>query len=212
MALGLDVQNSDDALIVRHENKQLGVIREDSLSLDSEALNALGAVLPPISSEQGRAFDKALSELERDQIAIHEAGHAVAAYELGLRVCYARLDEVSEVQLCSECDVDSLDYADELKVIALQKYYAAGAAAERIIYGTNRPHGIAKDRRDVNVMETLLIEYQTGTLTEEVDVFEERVSQVQSLLRKQQIAAIANELNRTGFLTREELESTLQVR
>src|SRR4029450_1257726 len=137
-ALGLTGKQDDDRTLVLFGDSIISVVAGDELSLNTQVIRSIAKSMPPVTPEQGRAFDRILSRLERDSIAVHEAGHVVAAHSLGFKICFARLGEVSEVQLCRDNDMDSLDYNDVGTVEDFQEYVAAGAAAELLVFGRYR--------------------------------------------------------------------------
>ena len=118
-----------------------------------------------------------------------------------------RIGDEAGAQLCEEDHPDSLHYDDLSKVEDLQQFFAAGAAAEEIVFGTYRPHGTRKDGPVVNAMEELKVQAETGTAPENVDVFDEYVQRVRQWLPKDKVRAVKDALLEKGFLDREALQS-----
>jgi len=208
-ALGFDIRRQPSGAFVTYQDYVVATIVGDKLIPESLVMDQLAETIPVVTQEQGEAFDRALSKLEREEIAVHEAGHVVAAHARGLSLCYARIGEVSEVQLCASDDPDALD-DDDPKVERFQEYYAAGAAGERVIFGRYRLHGSKKDRCDVNVRETLKIQAKTGRAPDNIDVFDQYVDRVEARLSKEMVLAVATALKKKGFLGRDEILATLE--
>ena len=211
-ALGFNVQPETSGASIWHNRILVAEVNDNEFKLRYAALDQLDGSMPVVTPEQGQAFDRALVKIEWDQVAIHEAGHVVAAHKLGLTICFARLGAESAMQLCADDDVDSLTYTeDEVeKVERLQQAYAAGAAGERVVFGVYRPHGVCKDRRDVNEMETLKVQGQTGNAEGTSDVFDDYVQRVERQLSIGELLAVASALKEKRFLSRQELQSVLQ--
>lgn len=79
--------------------------------------------------------------------AVHEAGHAVAACGLGILFDTVRIIYNVEVDLVN----NPIDYPEQATDEELPKYllgYAAGAAAEDVVFGVRREWGCAQDRQN----------------------------------------------------------------
>jgi len=101
--LGFSLRESHDQTLVLVGDVTVAVVQGDELSIQPEAAAAVAKWMPPVTPEQGHNFNRVLSRLERDVIAVHEAGHVVAAHAFGFKVCFARLGEASqEVQVCED--------------------------------------------------------------------------------------------------------------
>jgi hypothetical protein len=213
-ALGFSVQREPSGALVKCADLTMAMVVADVLTPDTAAMERAEHAMPPVTPEQEQAFNKALWKLEREKIAVHEAGHAVAARVLGLNLCYVTICGGGETQFCIKDSVDNLTYdIDEAeKVERLQEAYAAGAAAERLVFRGYRPHGSCKDSRDVKDMEELKAQSQPGTLANP-NVFAKFVAQAEQRLSSEearaQIMAVARGLKEKGFLSRENVESLL---
>lgn len=210
-ALGFQVGNQPDGCLVQHEGLIVATISGDRLVIDSAGIARLAGPLPALTVEQGKALNRALLSIEFENIALHEAGHAVYASRHGLDFCYVRIGEQSELHLCADSPHHDLDYSDDGLVEDFQEMWAAGAAAETIVVGGYRPYGPADDRVWVNVMEIMKIQQRTGTAPPHtIDVFDEFVRRAEQQLNRDDLVKVADALKQRRFLSYSEVESILE--
>jgi len=210
-ALGFSVQPTSDGILIEFGGASVARIQDGCLSVDMGVANQLNSGMPAPTREQEETFNLVLVKLERNEIAVHEAGHAIAAHVLGLKCTFVRIDPEGEMKLCADDDADSFDESDDEKSEAMQEVYAAGAAAEELLFGKYRRHGMGMDARDVNVMEIMKIQAETGQPPEQCDVFDQYLRRVKARLVKAQVIAVANALKEKGSLSGEEVESILRA-
>lgn len=124
-ALGFRVRDEPSRALVLCGSVTVAEIAGDTFALDLAAIDTVGR-LPDVTPQRAVAFSRCLAKLERQKNAVHEAGHAIAACELGLKFRRVRLEDIGEVELAE--DPSRLDYSDTKKVEATEQFYAAGAA------------------------------------------------------------------------------------
>jgi len=209
-ALGFKISTSPHTYFVSYNGTTVATITGEAIQIISIAADGLAKTMPPVTSEQGGAFDKVLSRLDRNKIAVHEAGHAVAAFHSNLDINFVQLGEVSEMELCCDCGMDSLNYGDQEEVEVLQKVWAAGAAAEQIIFGAYRPYSLVKDRRDIDIMEKIKLDRAGKDFQKDIDVFDEYFDRAIETLKSNEIEAVANVLKEKSRLSGPEVEAILR--
>lgn len=142
----------------------------------------------------------------RLRILYHEAGHAVMA------VCHNIPFEsvVIESGGCGEVDIrlGPLDEAieDQLvsKIIQWQEMYAAGAAAEMLVYGD---HHETLSRRDKELYGQLQARFRPGKPPR----WEEDVNHARRVLKRCDIETVGNALNERNKLSEEEVWKLLSL-
>jgi hypothetical protein len=84
---------------------------------------------------------------EQWRIACHEAGHVVAAVRLKIPLSHVELgeDDCGEVSVAFSPIDDPERRLSQDEISHWQQFYAAGAAAERLLFGTYREHGVRVD-------------------------------------------------------------------
>jgi hypothetical protein len=160
-----------------------------------------------------------MDEMTR-KVAIHEAGHVVVAWKHGWsveRVWLAEdvLNDNSEVKLADEYEPDYVlgsVYSDTETVEKYQTYYAAGAAAEKLIEGDYRPPAMIGDWSVIKMMEELKRSHADAEMDADFDanaIFETYVERASRLLERHvlQIETISQALAQQRSLSGERLHA-----
>lgn len=167
-------------------------------------------------------MDPNYTEQEKRRVAIHEAGHAVAAWTMNA-LCYVRIGRVDECQLCGQWlqlvnDFVTEDYVTNDEAVKdRQFFFAAGAAAETLVFKDYNVHGVSNgtgnDRDQVNEYEGRLLDAQTGNCPDDLNVFDEWVHRAQKRIAryKRPIEAVADGLLKREFLSRKEVENIMEA-
>ncbi len=151
-------------------------------------------------------WESASADLKRE-IAVHEAGHAVAARELDVALAYVRIGDGPELKLTREWDEDYFFMMDVGRDQQLQMVFAGGAGAEVIVFGAYGSAGITDDRRIVNQIEELNRQDDDDWAGE--DVFDVYVARVARILSREKIFVVSDALMEKSYLTGGEVENVL---
>ena len=83
------------------EGRHLASIRNNRLVVNEVELEALSLDLEPLNTQRKIELNRIYFRLNADRVAIHEAGHGVAALLKQVDFCYIRVGMEHEIQLCS---------------------------------------------------------------------------------------------------------------
>lgn len=184
------------------------------IELNADGITQVAPILSPLTDELCEKLAPLVHRIDLDAIAVHEAGHAVAAHELNRQFCYVRLSVTdNELAWCKEDGPDALDYSGDPKgVIEVQTVLAAGVAAEKLLFGWHREDGCKQDRVDIQGIEILKRDrYGDGDETEVgTDVLDEYVPLANAILTPDKVRAVADALKEKSFLSRVEIEDILE--
>lgn len=119
-ALGFVVRDGD----VFYKTAPVARIADGQLSLNPKVSGRLRNELKPLNQHQSDTFTPAWFRFARYRMAVHEAGHAIAAIKFGFGVDLVSIDSRPPVTKCCKepCGHER------------QLYYAAGAAAETLVF------------------------------------------------------------------------------
>lgn len=143
-----------------------------------------------------------LSEHRKRRIVTHEAGHTVAAHVGGLDI-----DHVCATSGTTQLtEGEFRDLTDE----RVQLYYASGAAAEVLVFGSYHPSGVKDDKRMLAAAEDLLRDRRDDHVERDFDSY---VSGAVKVLAssKDKISAVANALLATHRLTGDDVDRILEA-
>jgi hypothetical protein len=138
------------------------------------------------------------------QITCHEAGHAVAAVFLEVMFeCVERGDgDFGQVPVGVGPLDNPLRSWTEDEVSCWQRFYAAGAAAEKLLFAAYRPYACRVDQSLHNKLEKL-------RSTQRNDGWEQDVEAAVAILDQQSIEKVACELDHERKLTAEQVYEIL---
>ena len=138
-------------------------------------------------------------------VACHEAGHAIVCAHFGIPFCgvYMKSDEGPRV----EYGINPIDDPDDFEWSKeeLRKWRAAsaaGAAAERSVFGSYRKHGVRDDRRSHDQHAARLTEGEWNS----------SVAECVQIIGSYPVEKLADELNRRRHLTQEEVYEILGLK
>jgi len=152
-----------------------------------------------LSEEQWAAF----VALDRWRVAVHEAGHAIVAVKLGLELEHVHLAEDSNAgETCLRGFASDLESNHPRRDEDLmRRFYAAGAAAESVVFGTYNVHGIADD-----LVEFSKLSAQSTSVKPDFGAF---VGFVVRDLQAKNVTAVATTLDDKGYLSAHRVRSLL---
>jgi hypothetical protein len=139
------------------------------------------------------------------RVAVHESGHAIAAVKFGFIFQQVEVgpNEHGEVDVqFSPLDRKHSDASQE-ELMRWQIFYAAGAAAEHLVFDEIREHGIRKDRADHCRVNEMLVGRES--------TFEDSVQKAIQLLDSKLLQSVAKELHKSSRLSIEEMHSLVGV-
>ena len=197
---------------VYHDNLHLARIQDKRLVIvNEEAVKDLSYDLPPLTLSRKIKLNEIYFQLCEERIAIHEAGHAVAAIMRQVPFCFVRIGVQQELHLCSKWNRCSDDYS-EAPWIARDKQYvlAAGAAAEKLVFDEYHESGVAADREGINVEEVMLLQAKGVEAPDGLDVFDDKVNEVVAELAVIAVRAVAKLLVERQFLSHSEVEQIVE--
>lgn len=199
--LGFEVRGDG----VYHADRHVATIQNQRLIVNEAITKELSYDLPPLNLQRQNAINEIYFQLCEERVAIHEAGHAVAAVMQQVDFCYVRIGVEHEVQFCSRNPAP--DYRGTPWLAEDRQFVmAAGAAAETLILGDFHTAGVSADRQDLNVCEIMLRDAKGQNPPDSLDVFDERVKEVAAELDAAVIRAVAKHLIERKFLSRAEVE------
>ena len=141
-------------------------------------------------------------ELDRERIAVHEAGHAIIACRDSLGLAHVVLaDDDQWGETCFALPASELpsDHSRNNRAL-MHQFYAAGAAAEVVVWGLFNPHGVAGDQQEFDKLNS-----SDGARPS----FGSVVRQVSEALDETAIWAVANSLAEAGYLSTRRVERLL---
>ncbi len=134
------------------------------------------------------------------KITCHEAGHAVVAARLKVPFCYVRRKGGN--QDLTEVAVGPLESTEDNRtqeeIARWQQFYAAGAAAELLLFGCYRPYAASRDRFLHDKCEKMRQQSRN-------DGWEDDIESALIVLNRDSIEKVAKELDRNGELSDEEV-------
>jgi hypothetical protein len=214
---GWDVSRVDDTRSTVHLG---GIVVAEIVGSESATIRLIpdgvakaDSLMGIITEVQRAASEQVMWKIDRDAIAVHEAGHAVAAHTLNRKFCYVRISTTAnEMAWCKDDGPDALhDSGDFSAASYVQQVLAAGVAAEQIIFGRFRQDGAIEDRRTVNDVECFKPPVgPEGPPTNHPDVFDDYVALVTGELTADKISAVADALKEKEFLSRNEVGSIIE--
>jgi hypothetical protein len=145
-----------------------------------------------------------LTTKEAWQITCHEAGHAVAAVRLKVRFFYVErgTSEQGKVEFGVAPIENPNRKRSEEEISRWQQFYAAGAAAERLLFGHYREYASSSDQRNHAKFEK---QYRIGRL----NGWDQDIQSVMNVLDCGAIEIVAKELDQQRKLTEEQVYELL---
>ncbi len=164
---------------VYHENLHLANIENGRLVVSEVVAEQLSYEdLPPLNGQRKIELNRIYLQLNAERVAIHEAGHAVAAVQERVDFCYVRIGLQHELQICSAWNRALNNFREErYRARKAQFVAAAGAAAKMLILG-DFDNQLADDQRELNQWEVMLRDANGVDLSDNLDVFGEHVKKV----------------------------------
>lgn len=147
-----------------------------------------------------KATPRQLTSEEAWQTTCHEAGHALVAARLGIPFTHVERGEGEHGKV--EVGVGPIEDPEHNwtlhQISCWQQFHAAGAAAEKFLFGSYREYGVRQDRRQHAKLES---RWRPGRS----NGWEGDVQSAMNLLDREAIEKIAKELDRRGILSAEEV-------
>ncbi len=208
-ALGLELRGND----FYHEENRLATIENGGLTVHNEAVRKLKFDLPPLNDKRLFALNSVYFRLDKDRVAIHEAGHAVAAWMKAVDFCFVRIGVEHEIQLCAKWSREAADVLRRCPWPTKNRQYvlAAGAAAEKLVFGDYGKQGVESDRKELNADEELLRDAKGVNAPKDLDVFDEWATKVAEKLCPEEVRAVAKRLIEREFLSRKEVKQIIET-
>ena len=130
----------------------------------------------------------------------HEAGHAIVAvlYELPFDYVERGMGEDDGEVVVGNGPFEEGSDAPPVELAEWQQFYAAGAAAERIMFGSERAYGIVNDVKKHLRVERMLQQSR-------VDPFNADVGSAMKMLDRRDIEVVATKLVQTRKLNFDEV-------
>ena len=164
---------------------------------------------PNYTRETTDEQNEAYCRIDRPRLALHEAGHVYAALKLHLP--FQRVD-LPHGTNAGSCKIDFKPFnAEDYK--NRQLCSAAGAAAETLEFGSYHAWGCSSDRSEVCDDEEMRLQdlgvHVCADGFETPDVFDERVEQAKSILRMNEVKAIAHALDQSEGLSLSDVNTVI---
>lgn len=186
-ATGYTCTNNGNETVISDSGDPIGIFSNNIFELNAELSET--ATNRELDETQWNAF----VVLDRWRVAVHEAGHTILAVRFGLE-----LDHVSLCEHDNAGETCLLGLAAELEpqhprrnVDLMQKFFAAGAAAELVTFGTYNVHGVADD----------LHEFSNLSKLQKQRSFEDVVIGLTNRIQPDEISAVARLLDQKGYLS-----------